>query len=152
MTATAIRLTVCLPLVALAAALTACGPRSYSVKGKVTLDGEPLPKARISFTQVGNPMESARDITDDDGNYELWQTRKEKGVKPGKYHVHISTYIGPDEESDSLEPLCVEKVPDKYSIDGEEVREVTGEHEFNFDIKSTDGPITQPDYEPTEEL
>lgn len=148
-----IRRTICLPLVvALAAALTACGPRSHSVKGKVTLDEEPLPQARISFTQEGNPQEYAHDITDDEGNYELRQTRKQAGVKTGKYRVHISTYIGPDEESDNPDPVSPERVPDKYSIDGEEIREVQpGANVFDFDIKSTDGPITQPDFEPTEE-
>jgi hypothetical protein len=76
-----------------------------------------------------------------------------KGAIVGRHLVRISTYRAPDEGAEDPVPLAPEKVPDKYHRDSQEIREVTaGDNIINFNIKSTDGPITQPDLTLDEEL
>ena len=91
--------------------------------------------------------------TDSDGNYDLQQARDLKGAIAGQHLVRISTYRGPEEGAEDPAPRAPERVPDKYHRDSQEIHEVkAGDNIINFDIKSTDGVITQPEIETEEEL
>lgn len=59
------------------------------VRGAVTLDGEPLAGARVTF-QPANGRPSAA-VTDDAGRYVLRYSREENGAVPGRHAVTIAT-------------------------------------------------------------
>lgn len=81
-----------------AAALVGCGPPSadYSkvdlvpVSGTVTLDGQPLAQAVITFENPDNGM-FAYALTNASGGYELQFDSVKKGCTPGSKIVRIST-------------------------------------------------------------
>lgn len=68
-------------------------PPLVPVSGKVTLDGEPLSNAQISFLSSGKGAIDARGETDDAGNYELSAAGK-PGAAAGKYKVVIMISVG----------------------------------------------------------
>lgn len=83
-------------LVAGLAALSGCGGGGYvSVSGLVTLDGEPLPEATVSFVPDGGG-EIATGVTDEDGRFSLTSNR-DTGAKPGVYKV---TIVATDEKAE----------------------------------------------------
>jgi len=67
------------------------GPSLVPAKGVVTLDGEPLEGATLSFVPVpGNSVSTAgMDVTGPNGNFQL-SFNGRAGVAPGKYKVLIS--------------------------------------------------------------
>ncbi|MBA2411262.1 MAG: carboxypeptidase regulatory-like domain-containing protein [Burkholderiaceae bacterium] len=78
------------------------------VSGQVTLDGIPLPDARIIFRPEYGRM--SQDMTDPDGRYELAYTIERKGALLGNHRVAISTA-----EQISPSRSLPERVPDKYN-------------------------------------
>ena len=78
------------------AAVAGCGDgalKTYSVTGKVTLKGEPVVGATVSFTpKVEGQGDGAYARTDDKGFYKLQTTqgRVDAGTTPGEYYVTIS--------------------------------------------------------------
>jgi hypothetical protein len=113
------------------------------VTGKVTLDGQPLAGAIVTFyPQEGRPSIG---MTDSEGNYELGFTASEKGAVVGKHTVRITTGAGEDREDESGEDEDQEEgadfadptIPAKYNSKSELTREVTsGSNEFDFDLQS----------------
>ena len=103
-------------------AVTGCGetgPERGRVYGSVTLDGQPLPKARIRFFALGEGIGTDGEIVD--GKYDIGV---EKGLAAGKYRVEISAEAptgkkvpdldaGPGDMKDEV----VESVPSKYNRD-----------------------------------
>ncbi len=84
--ATALMLSICLGLVATLAGCS--GSNMLPVEGTVTLDGEPLEGAAISFV----PAEGGRPCTgqtDADGHFTLASYVAGDGVPPGEYKVTI---------------------------------------------------------------
>lgn len=79
-----------LPFAALAALLfLGCGgPKNYPVRGKVVFqnDGRPLRGGTVLFERVEEPKEQASGELDDDGLFELGNTRG-LGAIPGEYQV-----------------------------------------------------------------
>jgi hypothetical protein len=68
---------------------TGCGGSgTVSVKGVVTLDGEPLPKATVSFMPLGEGR-AAYGVTDAKGNFRLTTFKSDDGVLPGEYKVLV---------------------------------------------------------------
>jgi len=61
------------------------------VSGVVTLGGEPLEGARVSFYPSGG--RGSLGVTDETGRYELTYLRNEKGAVVGKHQVTISTFV-----------------------------------------------------------
>ena len=114
---------------ALAAVLIAtvgCGHGLYDVapvSGTVTLYGEPLKNATVSFEpQAGSDQEivgpGSSGQTDDSGRYKLTTFRGERGAVVGQHKVRISTYesrFKDLENSNEIEVLSIEHVPWQYN-------------------------------------
>jgi len=116
-----------------------CGSRGdlASVRGKVTLDGQPLANAFVVFAPTKKGTTSYG-RTDSGGNYEMMFTDTEKGAWIGENSVRISTGdLGPGGG-----PGPKERVPNVYNETSTLTAEVkSGGNTFNFDLKSTAGRI-----------
>jgi hypothetical protein len=129
-------------LLALAAgsiAFPGCSSRSElaSVRGKVTLDGQPLADAFIVFAPTGAGT-SSRGKTEADGRYEMMFTDREKGAWIGENMVRIHT--GDVGAGGGAGPK--ERVPAVYNESTTlKVDVQRGTNNFNFDLKSNAGKI-----------
>ena len=104
-------------------------PELGLVSGTVTLDGQPLPEAYVTFTPKKGRSSSG--ITDGAGHYELFYTGDTKGAMIGRHKVDIRTI--PDGDPN----VAAEKVPAKYNTETElEVAVDPLPNERNFDLKS----------------
>jgi len=95
---------------------TGCGesrPRTVPVTGLVTLDGEPVADASITFyPENGRP---ATGRTDAEGIYTLTTFETNDGAVPGQHRVSISKQTIPESNStEDLEAIKSE-VPEVYS-------------------------------------
>lgn len=102
--------------------------KTYVVKGKITLGGEVLPNAKVTFTpaQEGGEARSAFGSTGQDGTY-LLQTQEgepDAGTTPGEYKVTVKAYkavktgkkVQGDTESEIIEEVeHVLTSPKKYA-------------------------------------
>ncbi len=125
--------------VIVATAFSGCGGEpTYSVTGKVVLDGETLPDAFISFLPKEEGGMMAFGWTDDQGAYVLQRGQETFGIAAGEYAVRISTYSEGNEDADPPLPSIGEKVPEKYNVATELIREIkTGEDNiFDFELVS----------------
>ena len=127
--------TIC--LLFLTALLTGCGgPPLQVVKGKVTLDGEPLADASVMFQSEDESTFAMAD-TNASGDFELLQDENTAGLPAGKYLVTISTFVPPNEDADPPDPGKPERVPERYNINSDLFREVTsGDNAFEFKLES----------------
>lgn len=102
-------------------------PDLVPVKGRVTLDGQPLKQALIVFrSETGG--RGSRSITDSNGNFELNYLREIKGAQPGKNTVIITT---------ATEGQPVERVPSKYNKESTLIVDVPESNgTFDFDLSS----------------
>ena len=119
-----------------------------AVGGRITLDGQPLAKAVVTFEDAGDGTFSFGQ-TDSSGNYKLRLDTEMMGVKPGKKIVRISTtrkILGlnsseaGDEgnEGDAKPEPAKELVPDKYHKKSELTVDVTASNRaFNFELTSS---------------
>lgn len=85
------------------------------VEGTVTLDGQPLPDAWVTFSpELGRPSSGK---TDSEGRYRLQYTPDARGAVPGKHHVTISTFVEPDSDSSDSEKQAgkPERIPEKFN-------------------------------------
>lgn len=108
-----------------------------TVKGTVTMDGDPLPDATVTF----QPEEGRASIgiTDASGQYELTYSRDAMGAMVGQHTVTITTRKEGDPEA-GIEPVA-EIVPAKYNAQTELTRDVTaGNNTIDFELNS-DGEI-----------
>lgn len=143
-------------LLALVAVGCQKGPDMGIVKGQVTMDGEPLANALVTFTPAeGGP--AATGTTDANGQYELLSLGQ-KGAVLGQHKVTITTLQetpeGIDEEMTEEEYMkmveegggpaaykdaeITEKIPAKYNTQSELTAEVTsGENTINFELTSS---------------
>lgn len=119
-------------------ALAGCGgggddsPETGEVTGTVTLDGQPLSEATITFNPQGVRASTA--VTDSSGKYDLIYIRDVKGAAIGNHQVSISKKVQPDGKVDGDGK---ETVPDKYNTKTTLTAEVkAGKNEFDFDLKS----------------
>jgi hypothetical protein len=86
-------------------ALSGCGERRVPVEGEVTLDGQPVARATVTFTsEDGSKVFSGQ--TDENGKFTLSGTAG-AGAAPGSYKVTVVKYasavaapINPVEEGD----------------------------------------------------
>lgn len=114
------------------------------VTGKVTLDGNPLPSAHVSFHSSDGRSSSGR--TDAEGNYTLQYDSVEKGTTPGPKLVRIragNPAKGIDPFEEGMDPTAApvdptdEIVPAQYNTASTlnvEVSSSSAVH--NFDLKS----------------
>ena len=124
------------------------GPKSYPVRGTVTLDKKPLPGAFVSFVAEDDPEAPSLGTTDDQGRYVLEQGVDLPGARAGRYVVRITTFCEGNPEDEPPMPAVPEKVPARYNIRSDVVREVQpGENVFDFELTSQ-GEIVQPQPNP----
>jgi hypothetical protein len=101
-------------------------PQTVPVKGTITLKGQPLAKATVSFQPDGKGS-GASGITDDSGGFLLSTFAAKDGAVPGKYKVVVSKfnevtsggdmtapgYAPPTESSSAAKPKNL--VPEQYT-------------------------------------
>ncbi|MGQ9506075.1 MAG: carboxypeptidase-like regulatory domain-containing protein [Thermogutta sp.] len=125
------------------------GPRLAVVKGRVTLDGQPLANAIVTFTPVaGGPASTG--TTNSNGEYEL-ACQLGRGAVVGQHKVSVRSQppvptgagaVSSDDPSyqyggqdSSTAPVFQEKIPAKYNTQTTLVKEVKpGTNEINLDL------------------
>lgn len=116
-------------------------------KGTVTLDGKPLPYAKVTFMPDGNNKNpSAEGAADAAGKFELTTSigpNRKPGAGPGDYKVVISQFLAPNgSPQDPAKPAEIpgkEALPDKFSNLSKTELKATipaAGGEQNFDLKS----------------
>ena len=136
-----------------AVALAGCGGGSdidlAAVKGTITLDGNPLPGARVVFTPAGGGR-PALGMTDDNGKYTLEYSSTNTGTPPGDYIVSIRTYQASEEDPDSgqMTEAVPETVPAAYHSPSTLTVTVPSES-YDFKLESSAGDVVQPKLDPT---
>lgn len=100
-------------------------PEIGAVTGMITLDGKPVPWAKIYFDPLPGGRTSTA-VSDDNGNYELEYNLTNKGAKVGKHAVRVITRWDPDEDP-KLPKGLPERIPKRYHAAGELEFEVRGE-------------------------
>ncbi len=118
-----------------------CGGNIASVSGRVTVDGEPLRNASVTFTPIATGTQSAGPgsygKTDADGRFTLKRIDTDRpGAVVGKHRVIIASETDVGAESDINVPTK-EVIPARYR-DGSETFEVPagGTSQANFEIKT----------------
>ena len=105
------------------------------VSGKITLDGEPLSTATVTFLADGHE-DAAVFRTDEKGVYPADASIRQP-LQPGKYTVRISTSDEGDMEADPPLPPVKERVPSKYNFDSTLTASVDANNlVFDFDLDS----------------
>ncbi len=133
-------------LLSLLVVLAGCGggETCYPVRGRVTLDGHALPDALVFFIPKDPEGRAASAMTDSEGRYELEYVTGQEGVPAGTYEVRITTGREGKPEADPPIPTIPERVPARFNLNTELVREVDGTQEtFDFELDSG-GQIIQP--------
>src|SRR5262245_23096784 len=67
------------------ASMCGCGPSVSAVSGVVTLDGNPLPNARVILTPVGGSGRPAHATTDEAGKFTVTSIKPGDGAYRGEY-------------------------------------------------------------------
>ncbi len=129
----------------LAFTLSGCGgPDYHDVAGKVTLDGQPLPDASITFMPESEEGTAAVGRTDSAGNYRLGRGAERFGTTVGQYRVRITTYQAGNDQDHPPIPPVPERVPAKYNIRSDLTAEVVPEENvIDYELDSQ-GKIVQP--------
>jgi len=131
------------------------------VKGKVTVQGEPLAHAVITFLQVDEKGTLAVGETEEDGSYEVSHFFQ-SGAAAADYKVAVSyiqgidgTVYGLGPRSSLAKPYGMitgkERIPEEWSNLGKTTLRQTvpiGGGEFNFDIKE---PLLSPPEPPKDQ-
>jgi hypothetical protein len=111
------------------------------VTGAVTIDGQPVADASVTFegSKPGEPPSLAK--TDASGRYELYYSRGHKGATIGEHTVYVSTYR---EATDENPQSNKETIPARYNGKSELKATVNrGQNKIDFALKSG-GEIIQP--------
>lgn len=115
--------------------LSGCGSGLVDVKGRVTLDGEPLPDATVVFTAVDRPLAVGQ--TDAGGSFRL-RTGQQLGVAPGTYRVTVTAYRTLPAADGGDEPIPEFLTPPRYNnatTSGLTAEVGGGQDEFNFVLR-----------------
>ena len=67
------------------------GPELGDVTGRITMDGEAVEAAYVTFLPMFPGGMELVGKTDADGNYDVQYSADRKGVPPGKYQILLST-------------------------------------------------------------
>jgi hypothetical protein len=115
-----------------------------NARGKVTLDGQPLAGAVVTFDAPDGQFSYG--LTDSGGNYALQIDSQQRGVTPGEKTVRISTTRkilglntgdGGEEGDPDEKPRDAEKVPDKYHKDSQlKITVSSDKTQYDFDLTS----------------
>lgn len=119
---------------------TGCGgssdrPELARVRGKVTLDGVPVPAAKVYFQPAqGRPSFGS---TNSDGIYELMYVADVRGAVIGTHEVKISTYDVLEIPETGSRNVVKEILPDIYHAKSNLKADVKpGTNEIAFELKS----------------
>ncbi|MCO6456635.1 MAG: carboxypeptidase regulatory-like domain-containing protein [Pirellulaceae bacterium] len=135
-----------LPAIGLLLAALGCGKvPPPEVTGQVTLDGQPLGGALITFAAADDPSGVfVSTVTDPQGTYRL-PTDSQPSAVPGRYRVRITTGKGGHPEASPPIPAVPELVPIQYNLRTELTADVKpGPNRIDFPLDSA-GEIMQPD-------
>jgi len=77
-------------VLALLLAASGCGGKLVKLEGTVTLDGQPLEGATVTFNPEGGGGNSASGLTGSDGVFFLTTRTSGDGVAPGAYKVTVT--------------------------------------------------------------
>ena len=112
-------------------------PILYRVKGRVTLDGQPLPDARVIFTLKGGGR-SVYGQTTSSGHYDLAYSKDHSGTTAGDYVVSIRTGRDPEENPNTGDesPAVPETLPSIYNAKSTLTAKVP-DGDYDFDLNST---------------
>jgi len=122
--------------------LVGCGgpPEPWPVHGKVTLDGNAVPNAKVMFTPV-DPEVGTFGVatTNDAGEYTIPKgtvDMNKPGTRPGEYYVRISTlFINEHPPEEDPRPNRPELVPAKYNTESTLRRMVEAkDNVFDFEL------------------
>jgi hypothetical protein len=122
-----------------------CGRSSglAPVRGKITLNGRPLPNARISFQPIERgsvaPGVGSFAQADENGEYDLAPIDgKGRGALIGKNRVEISAPEGnPAAKPEDDRRRTIDKVPLRYNVQSELTFDVQpGENVKNWELKA----------------
>ncbi|MFN3160724.1 MAG: carboxypeptidase regulatory-like domain-containing protein [Rubinisphaera brasiliensis] len=109
-------------------------PDLGSVEGMVTLDGQPLKNADVTFQGPDGRLASG--TTDESGHYELTILNDTRGAVVGENKVFITTGRSAVDDS-KPETARPETLPAKYHKDSTETRTVAeGANTFDFVLES----------------
>ena len=101
------------------------------VKGKVTLNGEPLEGAIVQFQPTAEGGTPSAGKTDAQGRYELMHTFDQPGAMPGEHIVSIRTAAAYYDEEGDVE----ERIPPEYNDRSTLKRTVEpGRNTFDFNL------------------
>ena len=119
------------------------GPKTYSVTGKLTINGTPAKKVQITFAPSdGSDNPPASGTTDDSGTYRLYSgVEGKEGAMPGTYKVVLrsleadgANYMQSDQSSGNTAPGTPGgggAIPKKYATAATSDKEVTVKEESN---------------------
>jgi hypothetical protein len=124
-----------------------CGKKYATVSGKVTLNGEPLAKATVSFQPIAREGSVESGIgsqakTNDKGEFTLTTSTGQKGALVGKHEVRISLLEQQVGEADTRPPRggwpMHDKIPGRYNKDTTLTFDVPsgGTNKADFPLKS----------------
>jgi hypothetical protein len=93
------------------AALGCGGDGPVPIQGRVTLDGEPLPGATVTFMSTADSLRPATGYTDQAGVFHLTSFKKDDGAFRSEYRVLVTKIqsIEPPPDANSGEPDAVIK-------------------------------------------
>ena len=130
--------------VAICLATAGCGrdgPELGSVTGTVTLDGTPLPGARVEFQPQARETSPSYATTDAAGHYELIYGIDQYGAMPGQHAVRITTFAQHN-DGEGMAKMVPERVPPRYNAETELIKEVeSGDNTIDFPLE---GALTEP--------
>lgn len=115
------------------------GPKLGQVTGTVTLDGQPVPRASITFAPV-EPGPTSMGGTNKDGQYKLLFNTDRQGAVLGKHNVTIRSLEQDTDEDGKPTGDAPVKIPAKYGQVGALTAEVfTGSNTIDFKLESEAG-------------
>lgn len=128
-------------LIVQGAALCGCGgqgdrPPLGAVRGTVTLDGQPLADAQVTFAPESGRPSIGR--TDSAGRYELTYVMATKGAKVGRHRVFVDwAPVDADVEDGRQKASARPTIPARYGRQSELTADVRGgANTFDFALES----------------
>jgi hypothetical protein len=124
------------------------GTKNAPVSGKVTLNGQPLANAMVTFQPIAKEGSveagpGSSGTTDAEGRFSLKMATGASGAVVGKHRVMISQIVNKTDPSDDARPKRggppqMEKLPARYNSESQETFDVPsgGTDKADFALKS----------------
>lgn len=110
--------------------------------GKVSLDGQPLPHARVVFQPTqGEAASPSSAETEDDGTFRLAFNREREGAMLGDHRVRVTTATVVTDAS-GQEKVVPERVPTRYNYQSElQFKVQPSDNHFDISLQSQGGVL-----------